>query len=512
MYRDEIIMKPTISTLGELRRNAYEHVSVKEEMRRNVIRKIRAHETLFPGIVGFDDTVIPQIVNAMLAKHDMLLLGLRGQAKTRIARQMVNFLDEYIPIVVGSEINDSPLHPVSAYARKQCEDFNDDVRIEWVHRSERYGEKLATPDVTVADLIGDIDPIKASAKRLSYADEAAIHFGIVPRSNRGVFAINELPDLQPRIQVALFNILQERDIQIRGFNLRLPLDVCLVFTANPEDYTRRGSIITPLKDRIESQILTHYPKTMEEGLVILNENAWIDREGTGKIHVPLFMKQVVETVAMCARSSDYIDQSSGVSARLTISVMESLVSNCERRSLLTGDDTSVPRMIDFQHALSGITGKIELVVEGEREGLTQVAKALIGRAAREVFVLWFPDPLLRRRRSGEQKSPDPYAAVMKYFADGNSITLSDILSTQDALAELDKVPTLRDLANNFLGVQSDEPAVLVSAMEFILEALHHHSKIAKDEADGLASFKDMVGSMLGKGYGSSEDSMDEDFS
>ncbi|MFM8437796.1 MAG: magnesium chelatase, partial [Candidatus Kapaibacterium sp.] len=464
------------------------------------------------GIVGFDDTVIPQLMNAILAKHDMLLLGLRGQAKTRIARALVTFLDEYTPIVAGSEINDSPFQPVSSFARAQIVESGDDVRIDWVHRSERYGEKLATPDVTVADLIGDIDPIKASARRLSYADEAAIHFGIVPRSNRGIFAINELPDLQPRIQVALFNILQERDIQIRGFNVRLPLDICLVFTANPEDYTRRGSIITPLKDRIESQILTHYPRTLEDGLTILDENAWTDRDGACTVQVPLFMKQVVETVAMCARASDFIDQSSGVSARMTVSVMEALASNCERRSLVTGDMVTVPRMIDFQHALSGMTGKMELVVEGEREGLTQVAKALIGRATREVFIRWFPDPLQRRRRSGDQQAPDPYTAVMKYFAAGNAITLSDMLSTRDALAELDKVPTLRSLATEHLGVSPEQEAHLVSAMEFILEALHHHSKIAKDEADGLASFKDMVGSMLGRGYAGGFDATDEELS
>ncbi|MFM8472814.1 MAG: AAA family ATPase, partial [Candidatus Kapaibacterium sp.] len=292
-------MKPSIHTLGELRAAGYGAITVKEEMRRNAIRMMREKVRLFPGIVGFDDTVIPQLMNAILAKHDMLLLGLRGQAKTRIARALVSFLDEYTPIVAGSEINDSPFQPVSSFARAQIVESGDDVRIDWVHRSERYGEKLATPDVTVADLIGDIDPIKASARRLSYADEAAIHFGIVPRSNRGIFAINELPDLQPRIQVALFNILQERDIQIRGFNVRLPLDICLVFTANPEDYTRRGSIITPLKDRIESQILTHYPRTLEDGLTILDENAWTDRDGACTVQVPLFMKQVVETVAMC---------------------------------------------------------------------------------------------------------------------------------------------------------------------------------------------------------------------
>jgi magnesium chelatase subunit I len=506
-------MKPAIHTLGELQQSGYKVVGIKEEMRRNVIRMLRANERLFPGIVGFDDTVIPQIVNAILAKHDILLLGLRGQAKTRIARQMVNFLDEYTPIVSGSEINDSPFEPLSAYARRKYADEGDEMRIDWIHRSERYAEKLATPDVSVADLIGDIDPIKASAQKLSYADEAAIHYGIIPRSNRGIFTINELPDLQPRIQVSLFNILQERDVQIRGFNIRMPLDVCLIFTANPEDYTRRGSIITPLKDRIDAQILTHYPRTLEDGITILDENAWVQREDVANVHVPLFMKQVVESIASCARSSEYVDHSSGVSARMTISVMEALVSNCERRALSAGDTVAVPRMIDFHHALSGVTGKIELVFEGEQEGLTNIAKALVGKAAREVFTRTFPDPLQKAKRNMDKQPVDPYAPVMKFFAAGNSINLSDTQSISGSLAELDKVPTLRTLVSTYLHIDDSNPALLVSAMEFVLESLHHHSKIAKDESDGISSYKDMVGSMLRGSYRADDadsDATDED--
>jgi magnesium chelatase subunit I len=421
---------------------------------------------------------------------------------------MVNFLDEYIPIVSGSEINDSPYEPLSAYARRKYADDGDEMRIDWLHRSERYAEKLATPDVSVADLIGDIDPIKASAQKLSYADEAAIHYGIIPRSNRGIFAINELPDLQPRIQVSLFNVLQERDVQIRGFNIRVPLDVCLLFTANPEDYTRRGSIITPLKDRIDAQILTHYPRTLEDGITILDENAWVQRVDVANLHVPLFMKQVVESIAACARSSEYVDHSSGVSARMTISVMEALVSNSERRALAAGDTVAVPRMIDFHHALSGINGKIELVFEGEQEGLTNIAKALVGKAAREVFLRTFPDPLQKAKRNMDKQPVDPYITVMNFFAAGNSISLSDTQSVSGSLAELDRVPGLRNLVSIYLKIDDSGPALLASAMEFVLEALHHHSKIAKDERDGVSSYRDMVGSMLRKNYRVNESDSD----
>lgn len=492
-------MKPTIKTIGELRSSGYAIHSPKEEMRHNLVRKMRNKENLFPGIIGFDETVIPQIANAILAKHDILLLGLRGQAKTRIARLLVNFLDEYTPIVQGSEINDNPYHPLSHYARTLIAERGDATPIEWVHRSERYAEKLATPDVSVADLIGDIDPIKAASNRLSYSHEGAIHFGIVPRTNRGIFVINELPDLQPRIQVALFNILQERDIQIRGFNVRLPLDICIVFTANPEDYTNRGSIITPLKDRIDSQIITHYPRTMQDGMSITEQNAWIDRVPDGGVVIPPFMKEVVEAIAMCARTSEFVDQSSGVSARMTISTLEALVSNAERRAILNGETTVVPRIIDFQNAIPGITGKIELVFEGEQEGTLKVAKALVGRGVREVFKMYLPDPLTKtRRKRNAEEEHDEYAAVVQYFEQGNSIALSDTMSFQEYLDELDKVPKLRRLVAKYMKIDEADTHLFATAMEFVLDGLHQNSKIAKDEVEGMVSYKDMVGSLFSR--------------
>ncbi len=483
-------MKPTISTLAELKAYGYQPRSVKEEIRTNLIEKIRRREKLFPGIIGFDDTVIPELVNALLAKHDILLLGLRGQAKTRIARALVTLLDEYIPIVAGSEINDDPLQPLSRYARDRIAAEGDATTIEWIHRSERYGEKLATPDVTVADLIGDIDPIKAAVRRLSYSDEGAMHFGIIPRTNRGIFAINELPDLQPRIQVALFNILQERDVQIRGFSVRLPLDMLMVFTANPEDYTSRGRIITPLKDRIESQILTHYPRTLDDALAITGENAWIER--TSNVVVPRFVQELVETVGFVARQSEYVDQSSGVSARMTIALMELLVSNAERRALLVNEGSACVRILDFQRALPAITGKIELVFEGEQEGVIKVAKALVGKATRELFLRYAPDPLAKLR-SGEH---DVYAPIIGYFEQGNTVELDDELPTKDYYARLAAVPELEHLARRYIAPDTDDRAVRAVAMEFILEALHNCSKIAKEEHAVGVAYKDMLGSLL----------------
>ncbi|MEN3026475.1 MAG: magnesium chelatase [Chlorobiota bacterium] len=491
-------MKPTARTLGELKRSGYRVVPVKEEMRRNLIEKLRRRERLFPGIIGFDDTVIPQLVNAILAKHDFILLGLRGQAKTRIARMLVNLLDEYIPTVAGSEVNDNPFAPISKYAVDLIAELGDETPIEWIHRSERYGEKLATPDVTIADLIGDIDPIKAATQRLHYSHEGIIHFGIIPRTNRGIFVINELPDLQPRIQVGLFNILQERDIQIRGFKVRLPLDICMVFTANPEDYTRRGTIITPLKDRIQSQILTHYPRTLEDAIAITEQEAWIERTPDMHVVLPLYMKQVVETIAFVARSSEFVDQSSGVSARLSISTMEALISNAERRAILNSEPVIAPRIVDLQRALTGITGKVELVFEGEQEGPVKVAKALIGRAVRETFKLYFPDPLARpRRREGSPApEPSPYTELLRWFEAGNTVVIDDVMPTDRFVQELDRVPTLRELAVHYLKVDERNPYELGTAMEFILDALHQHSKLAKEEVDSSATYKDMLGTLF----------------
>jgi len=343
-------------TIGELKRSGYKVLPVKEELRKNVIQKLKNNEVLFPGIIGYDKTVIPAIVNAILSKHDIILLGLRGQAKTKIARMFVNLLDEYIPIIKGCEINDNPYKPLCKRCVDLVKEYGDDVEIEWLPRERRYGEKLATPDVTIADLIGDIDPIKAATQKLYYSHEGVIHWGIIPRTNRGIFVINELPDLQPRIQVGLFNIMQERDIQIRGFNIRIPLDIMIIFTANPEDYTNRGNIITPLKDRIGSQILTHYPRTIEDGIKITEQEAWLNRDSGKKVIIPYYFKEIIEQVAFQARTSEFVDQKSGVSARLTISCMENLISNAERRAIRLNEDVIYPRICDLNFILPGITG------------------------------------------------------------------------------------------------------------------------------------------------------------
>lgn len=485
-------------TLGELKRSGYTVHSVKDEIRTNLIKKLRAKEELFPGIVGYETTVIPAIVNAILAKHDIILLGLRGQAKTRIIRQIPLLLDEYIPVIKGSEINDNPFSPVSKFGADQIEKYGDETEIEWIHRSQRFSEKLATPDVTIADLIGDIDPIKAATQRLHFSHEGAIHFGLIPRSNRGIFAINELPDLQPRIQVGLFNILEEKDVQIRGFNIRIPLDVFLVFTANPEDYTNRGSIITPLKDRIDSQILTHYPRSLEDAIEITEQEAWVDRNGM-TLHMPYYFKEIIETIAFEARKSEFVDQKSGVSARLTIAAMENLVSNAERRSIILNEKQIVPRMCDLPHALPGVTGKVELVFEGEQEGSLKVGKALIGKATREVFKKYFPDPLQRQKRAPqgqEQKDTSEYARIVQWFESGNSIEVGDDMPFSAYYTELNRIPTLFDITRKYFKINADDQYALASAMEFVLDGLHQNSKIAKDEVDHVTHYKDMVGSIF----------------
>ncbi|MCB0621315.1 MAG: sigma 54-interacting transcriptional regulator, partial [Saprospiraceae bacterium] len=356
-----------IQTLGQLKKSGYRPQSVKDELRKNLIARLRAKENVFEGVIGFEDTVLPDIERAILSRHNILLLGLRGQAKTRIARLLVHLLDEYMPIVGGSELHDDPLNPISRYARDLIAEKGDDTPVEWVHRDLRYVEKLATPDVSVADLIGDVDPIKAATLKLSYADERVIHFGLVPRAHRGIFVINELPDLQARIQVSLFNILQEGDIQIRGFKLRLPLDIQFVFTANPEDYTNRGSIITPLKDRIESQILTHYPRTIEIARQITRQEATLAPEQEKQVHLPELLATLLELISFEARESEFVDEKSGVSARLSISGYENLVSTAERRMMLNGEKDSEVRLTDFWGVIPAITGKVELVYEGEQE-------------------------------------------------------------------------------------------------------------------------------------------------
>src|SRR5467141_558626 len=498
-------------TIGELRKSGYRVQSVKDEIRNNLIEKLRRNEPLFPAIIGFEKTVIPAIVNAILAKHDVMLLGLRGQAKSRIVRQLPSLLDEYIPIIEGCEINDNPYQPVCNRCVDLVAQCGEAVKIEWLDRESRLGEKLATPDVTIADLIGDIDPIKAAAQRLHYSHEGAIHFGIIPRTNRGIFAINELPDLQPRIQVGLFNIMEEKDIQIRGFNVRIPLDIFIVFTANPEDYTNRGNIITPLKDRIDSQILTHYPRTIDDAIKITEQEAWLTRDGR-QIAIPHYFKEIVEQIAFEARKSEFVDQKSGVSARLTIAAMENLISNAERRTILTGDDFVVPRICDLPHVLPGMTGKIELVFEGEQEGPVKVGRALVGKAVRDTFKKYFPDPLQRKlQRPGVSESRHgsedaEYGKIIAWFEAGNQIEITDDVNVSKYFAELDKVKGLRELTKKHMNIPDRNVYELASAMEFVLDGLHQFSKIAKDEIDHTIEYKDLVGSIFtGRGKPEEDD-------
>lgn len=496
-------------TLGELKKSGYKVLPVKDEIRKNLTLKLKNKVEIFPGIVGYEKTVIPQVVNAILAKHDIIFLGLRGQAKTMIARMLTGLLDEYVPVVKGSEINDNPFSPVSKFAVDAVSGHGDNTEIEWISKDRRFGEKLATPDVTIADLIGDLDPIKAATQRLHYSHEGAIHFGIVPRTNRGIFVINELPDLQPKIQVGLLNIMQERDIQIRGFNIRFPLDVFIVFTANPEDYTNRGNIITPLKDRIDSQILTHYPKSIEDGIKITESQSWINRNHDKKVVIPYYMKEIIETAAHEARRSEFVEQKSGVSARLTISAMENLISNAERRSIINGEHIIFPRITDLNAALPGMTGKIELVFEGEQEGSVKVSKALIGKSIREVFKKYFPDPLKKKSKrnneqglpggtvggSPQQAAPDVYAEIIKWFEEGNYIELNDDMSFKEYFGMLKKVDGLEKTVKKYVKTTENDYE-LATMMEFVLDGLHNNSKIAKDEMEEGVSYKDMVSAML----------------
>jgi magnesium chelatase subunit I len=483
-------------TVGELKKNDYRVLSVKDEIRKNLIRKLKNKEELFSGIVGYDKTVVPAVINAVLAKHDIIFLGLRGQAKTKIARMLISLLDDYVPIIKGSEINDNPFKPISKFAVDEVNEHGDYTEIQWLTPDMRYGEKLATPDVTIADLIGDIDPIKAATQRLHYSHEGAIHFGIVPRCNRGIFVINELPDLQPRIQVGLLNIMQEKDIQIRGFNIRIPLDIFIVFTANPEDYTNRGNIITPLKDRIDSQILTHYPKSVEDGIKITESQSWINRGADPEVVIPYYMKEIVEMIALEARKSEFVEQKSGVSARMPISVMENLISNAERRAIINDEKVIFPRITDLQTVLPGMTGKIELVFEGEQEGTVKVSRALIGKSVRQIFKRYFPDPMLKRIKKAENTAEtDIYSSIVRWFEQGNSIELSDEMNFKDYFAELKKVNGLEQIVAKHMQTANNDYE-LATMMEFVLDGLHQNSKIAKDEADDAVSYKDMLGSML----------------
>lgn len=484
-------MNTSITTLSQLKASGYQPKTIKEELRTNLIAKIQSGENVFEGIWGYEDTVIPDIERAILAKHNINLLGLRGQAKTRIARMLTKLLDEYLPVIEGSPLNDDPLHPISRFAHDLIEEHGDDAPISWMHRDDRYTEKLATPDVTIADLIGDVDPIKAASLKLPYSDERVIHYGLIPRSHRGIFVINELPDLQARIQVALFNVLQESDIQIRGFKIRLPLDVQFVFTANPEDYTNRGSIITPLKDRIDSQIITHYPKTIAIGKQITEQEAKLTIEQKETVEVFDLAKDLVEQIAVEARDSEYVDKNSGVSARLTISAYENLVSAAERRILKNKEDKTHVRISDFIGIIPAITGKVELVYEGEQEGLGLVANSLVGKAIRTLFVDYFPDPDAARKLKDQK---NPYQATVDWFGKSNMVDFLSDFSNKDYKKELESIPGLRDLVEKHQK-KASEPFKLY-LMEFALYALVEFSMLSKHPLEKGMQFKDLLSSML----------------
>lgn len=492
-----------IRTLGQLKAAGYQAKSIKEELRDNLIAKIKAKENVFEGIWGYEDTVIPDIERAILSRHNINLLGLRGQAKTRIARMMTLLLDEYVPVVYGSELNDDPLAPLTSYARNLVEERGDDTPITWWHRNERYTEKLATPDVSVADLIGDVDPIKAATMKLSYNDERVIHYGLVPRSHRSIFVINELPDLQARIQVALFNILQEGDIQIRGFKLRLPLDIQFVFTANPEDYTNRGSIVTPLKDRIESQIITHYPKSIEIGKKITAQEANLEGKPVENIHVPELMKDLIEQIAIEARASEYVDEKSGVSARLTISAYENMISAAERRLYMNGENKTVVRIADLIGVIPAITGKVELVYEGEQEGAGLVAYNLIGKAIRSQFVNYFPSPEEKKK----SKEGNPYVIPLAWFGEGNVLDILASQSDKEYKQALMEVPGLENVVTQLVKNLPEREKEFF--MEFALHGLAEYSQLSKRMLDTGLQFKDLFSSMFDMGPGE-EDDFDED--
>lgn len=478
--------------LGSLRESAWSEArlknrSVKDELRENLIERLRTHSTLFPGVQGYEETVVPQVVNAILSRHNFILLGLRGQAKTRLIRMLTTLLDEWTPYVSGSEIRDNPYHPLSKYAKDKIETMGDDTPISWLHRDQRYVEKLATPDVTIADMIGDIDPIKAARAGHNISDELTVHYGLLPRANRGIFAVNELPDLAGKIQVGLFNIMQEGDIQIKGYPVRLPLDVMLVFTANPEDYTARGKIVTPLKDRIGSEIRTHYPLTVEQGMQITEQESWVKRRtGTGpETQVPKFIREVVEQVAFLAREDKKVDKRSGVSQRLPISVLENVVSNAERRALIAGETLAVPRILDVYAALPAITGKIELEYEGELKGGDNVARELVRTAVGRVFTHYFDGVNMN--------------AIVQYFDLGGSLRVDASSTSADIVKQLVMIQGLLE-KTRALGLKSNEPdAVRAAAGEFILEGLYAHKRVGRSEELGFVADERRRGSATGFG-------------
>ena len=483
----------SIQTLGELKKSDYTFKTIKDELRDNLIARLKNNQTVFEGIFGYEESVVPEVQRAILSRHNILFLGLRGQAKTKMARQLVNLLDEYIPVVSGSPLNDDPLLPVSNFAKSLIAVHGDATPISWVHRSDRFAEKLATPDVSVADLIGDLDPIKAANLKLSFADEQVIHYGLIPRSNRFIFVINELPDLQARLQVALFNILQEGDVQIRGFNLRIPLDLQFVFTANPEDYTNRGSIVTPLKDRIGSQILTHYPRNIEDARRITQDQARLNSDQK-KIQVGGLLQELVEQIAIEARTSEFVDAKSGVSARLTISAYESLVSAAELRFLKNDLPYTYTRIGDLYSAVPAINGKVELVYEGEQEGPAVIAQNLISLAIRNLFLQYFPDPAKLKRK----KENSDYSAISAWFSQGNMIDLLENENDKVYESALKVIDGLSELVERYQpGKKGYEKYLL---MEFALHGMAEHSLLSKNKLAAGISFRDLFGTLLNQGF------------
>ncbi len=483
-------MKTTIDTLGALKLSGYRPKSIKTELRDNLISCLKSGEQTFPGIHGYEYTVIPQLERAILSKHNINLLGLRGQGKTRIARLMVDLLDEFIPVVAGTEMNDDPFNPISRFARDLIAEKGDETPISWVHRSERFFEKLATPDVTIADLIGDIDPIKAANLKLNYSDERVLHFGMIPRANRCIFVINELPDLQARIQVALFNILEEGDIQIRGFKLRLPLDLQFVFTANPEDYTNRGSIVTPLKDRIGSQILTHYSSDLKIAKTITNQEAEKLENRSCKVHIPELAKDILEQVAFEARESEYIDHKSGVSARMSITAFENLVSTAERRAILNNEFETTVRFSDLIGMIPSITGKVELVYEGEQEGSSFVANHLISEATKTLFLKYFP----KIEKLKKQDQETPYDEVLNWFFEADALELSDEASEETYKSALNAIVPLKKFILKYQPHIEQKDALFL--MEFVIWALVEFKQLSKKRtADGI-SFNDVYDNLI----------------
>ena len=481
-----------INTLGELKKAGYQTKSIKDELRHNLREKIKSGKPTFEGVHGFENTVIPELERAILSRHNINLLGLRGQAKTRLARKMIDLLDEYIPYVSGSEINDDPFQPISRFAQDLIAEKGDETPISWLHRTERFSEKLATPDVTVADLIGDVDPIKAANLKLSYADDRVIHFGMIPRANRCIFVINELPDLQARIQVSLFNILQEGDIQIRGFKLRMPLDIQFVFTANPEDYTNRGSIVTPLKDRIGSQILTHYPETIQIARTITEQEAQLDGTQSDLVYVPSLARDLLEQISFEARDSEYIDNKSGISARMSITALENLMSTAERRALKTGVQKTSLRLSDFLGIIPSITGKVELVYEGEQEGAAMVAQQLIANAIHTCFPGYFPK-IEKLEKQGEKT---PYSDTIEWFFTESGFELLDDASDEEYKALLDEIKPLDVLVKKYQPQLAKEDHYFIK--EFILWGLVEFKKLSKDRVEVGFQFKDIYGSYISK--------------